>query len=411
MVCATLLSSGAGRPWSAGVPRPRRGVVAVAVASALAPLARGASPRPDPAGDHGRWGPWWGSRPAARRLTGAQNPRVEIPSFRDAQGDVVACSGRRAASACVVDFHHAGPRGAAVRRRRLPALWAQIDPLLDELKDQVRTDDLLVRDERDSDLFLLFLASRRQGKPAFHGRRHPQALRPPGGVPHPAGGAPHAAVLPRPPEGGRGLRLRVVDPAGERGPPAPAPDRGGAGVDRAAAQPARARPARSRCWRSSTTATSGPPSSPSWRWSPAQVMGFEGLARGPRGSELEYPSAIFGLASPLRPGGRAGARLPAAELRGLGELRRPRPPVHQHRARHRARHELPRPRRARLPGPEAVAALRDPRDHRGPGHREPQPVPRGHALLHRAGLQLRHRRPRGRLLGAGDPGHPRAPAT
>ena len=92
------------------------------------------------------------------------------------------------------------------------------------------------------------------------------------------------------------------------------------------------------------------PSSPSCRWRRATSWATRGSRAGPRGSPLEYPVNLFG---------------PAARFDLVDELERacrrqvfvdweyfgsPDAPLREHRPRHRARRELPRPRRARLPG-------------------------------------------------------------
>src|SRR6186713_2017578 len=65
------------------------------------------------------------------------------------------------------DFHHLGRVERQFGGGAYQGLWAQVEPILNDVQAQVRTNDLLVRDERDTDLFLLFLASRRLGQPTF----------------------------------------------------------------------------------------------------------------------------------------------------------------------------------------------------------------------------------------------------
>ena len=65
------------------------------------------------------------------------------------------------------DFHHLGRVERQFGGGAYHGLWAQVQPILSEVMAQVRTSDILVRDERDTDLFLLFLSSRRHGKPTF----------------------------------------------------------------------------------------------------------------------------------------------------------------------------------------------------------------------------------------------------
>ena len=76
------------------------------------------------------------------------------------------------------------------------SLRSQIEPVLLEMKERFRQGDLLTRDEREGDRFLLFLGGRRNTDPSapFVGRRPAQAGRPGGGVPAAAHRAPHPAL-------------------------------------------------------------------------------------------------------------------------------------------------------------------------------------------------------------------------
>ena len=127
--------------------------------------------------------------------------------------------------------------------------------------------------------------------------------------------------------------------------------------------------------------------------------------RGAAGRALRHARHRFGLTEELERACRRKA------FRGLGGLRRAGAPLHQHRTRDRARPQLPGQRRARLPGPEHLAPAGDARDQRAPGDREPQPLPRGHALVPGAGLHVRDRRRGRRATPASRPWPRWAPAT
>ena len=84
---------------------------------------------------------------------------MPIPTFREVQDDIAAQLREQGfLAAILVDL---GPLahiertfgGAAFR-----ALRAQVDPLLVEMREHFRQDDVLTRDEREGDRFLLFLA-------------------------------------------------------------------------------------------------------------------------------------------------------------------------------------------------------------------------------------------------------------
>ena len=222
---------------------------------------------------------------------------MEIPSFRDLQPEVAAMMRNQGGLGVLLfDFHHLGRVERQYGGGAYHGLWAQVQPILHEVKAQVRTNDLLVRDERDSDLFLLFLASRRHGKPTFQASdirklcdRLEEFITPrvarlmlPYFRDRPRVDVGYGFVLWTPLEGEDRQILRLVEEA--------------------RASTLMRRGLRDRDERESVlqiiynqdlwTAFQ-----PIIEMESGQTMGFEALARGPRGTELEYPSALFGRAA------------------------------------------------------------------------------------------------------------------
>jgi EAL domain-containing protein (putative c-di-GMP-specific phosphodiesterase class I) len=222
---------------------------------------------------------------------------VEIPSLRDAQPGVLAMMREQGGLGVLLfDFHQLGRVERQFGGSAYHGLWEQLQPVLGEVKDQVRTSDLLVRDERDSDLFLLFLASRREGKPAFHSTdirklcdRLEDFLTPRAArlmLPYfrdrPKVDVGYAFALWTPLEGEDRQLLRLIEEAR---------------TSTALRRSLRERDQKESLLQIIYNRDLWTAFQPIVEVQSGQVMGFEALARGPRGSDLEYPSAIFGLAS------------------------------------------------------------------------------------------------------------------
>jgi EAL domain-containing protein (putative c-di-GMP-specific phosphodiesterase class I) len=93
---------------------------------------------------------------------------VNIPTFRDQHEQVGGLLREQGSlTAIVVDL---GPLAHIERSfggAAFQTLRAAIDPLVEEMKERFRQGDLVTRDEREGDRFLLFLGGRRQSKIAF----------------------------------------------------------------------------------------------------------------------------------------------------------------------------------------------------------------------------------------------------
>ena len=222
---------------------------------------------------------------------------MEISSFRDAQMEIAAMMRAQGGLGLLLfDFHHLGRVERQFGGGAYHGLWAQIQPILGEVKAQVRTNDLLVRDERDSDIFLLFLASRRHGKPTFVAAdirklcdRLEEFLTPrvarlmlPYFRDRPRVDVGYAFTLWTPLEGEDRQLLRLMEDAH---------------ASTALRRSLRERDEKESLLQIIYNRDIWTAFQPIVEMQSGQVMGFEALARGPRGSELEYPSAIFGLAS------------------------------------------------------------------------------------------------------------------
>ena len=225
-----------------------------------------------------------------------------------------------------------------------------MDPLLDDMRERFRQDDFITRDEREGDRFLLFLSGPRRGDTPFRSEnlrklveRVEEFLNPRVGrltLPYlkerPVLVAGYGLVLWSPLESPERQVLRLVD-------------------DAVACAEMRARvrerEQRERLLEIIQNREIWTAFQPIVELGSGRAMGWEGLSRGPRGSDLELPIVLFGRAGALRRHGGARARLPAAGLRRLAGVRPAGPALRQHRPRHRPRHQLPRPRRPRLPRP------------------------------------------------------------
>ena len=244
----------------------------------------------------------------------------------------------------------AGPDRAELRGRHLPEpprrRWTRCSR---SSAERFRRDDLLTRDEREGDRFLLFLSGPRRGET-------PLPVRPPcasSSTGSRSSSTPAWGVSPCPTCGrspGSGSATGSSSGAPSRAPSARSSDwwRMRCRAPPCAGQ-LRDRDQRERLLEIIQNREIWTAFQPIIDLDGGEIVGWEGLSRGPRGSELELPlDAVRSRGAPRGDRG-AGAGLPPPGLRGL-EGPRPRgSPLHQHRPRHGARHELSRPRGVRLP--------------------------------------------------------------
>ena len=222
---------------------------------------------------------------------------MEIPSFRDSQAAITGMMRTQGGLGVLMfDFHHLGRVERQFGGGAYHGLWEQVQPILGDVKEQVRTNDLLVRDERDSDLFLLFLASRRHGQPTFNGvdirklcDRLEEFVTPrlarlmlPYFRDRPRVDVGYGFVLWTPLESEDRQLLRLIDEARK---------------STLLRRSLRERDERESVVQIIYNRDLWTAFQPIVEMDSRQVMGFEALARGPRGTDLEYPAGLFGLAS------------------------------------------------------------------------------------------------------------------
>jgi EAL domain-containing protein (putative c-di-GMP-specific phosphodiesterase class I) len=221
---------------------------------------------------------------------------VEIPSFRDTQAQVADMMRTQGGLGVLLfDFHQLGRVERQFGGPAYQALWSQVQPILNDVQAQVRANDLLVRDERDTDLFLLFLASRRQGKPTFVAAdirklcdRLEEFITPrvvrlvlPYFRDRARVDVGYGFVLWTPLEAGDRQILRLVEEAR---------------ISTLLRRGVRERDDREALLQIIYNEDLWTAFQPIVEMESGQVMGYEALARGPRGTDLEYPVALFGLA-------------------------------------------------------------------------------------------------------------------
>jgi EAL domain-containing protein (putative c-di-GMP-specific phosphodiesterase class I) len=222
---------------------------------------------------------------------------VPIPTFRDVQGDINGLLQEQGyLAAILVDLsplaHIERSFGGAAFR----ALRDQVDPLLEDMRQRFRENDFVTRDEREGDRFLLFLSGPRQDDSHFRHEnmrklveRAEDFLNPRVGrltLPYvkerPVLVAGYGVVLWSPLESPERQVLRLVDEA-------------------AACAEMRARlrdrDQRERLLEIIQNREIWTAFQPIVELGSGQVMGWEGLSRGPRGSDVEPPIVLFGRAA------------------------------------------------------------------------------------------------------------------
>jgi EAL domain-containing protein (putative c-di-GMP-specific phosphodiesterase class I) len=222
---------------------------------------------------------------------------MSIPTFRDIQGEIGALLREQGyLAAILVDL---GPLARIERSfggATFRSLRSQVDPVLEEMAERFRRDDLLTRDEREGDRFLLFLAGPRRGQTPYQSKgvrklveRVEDFINPRVGrltLPYlrerPRVGVGYGVVLWSPLESPERQILRLVEDAA-----------GSASM-------------RSQLWdrdqrerlleiiqnREIWTAFQ-----PIVELEGGSIVGWEGLSRGPRRTDLELPIALFGRAA------------------------------------------------------------------------------------------------------------------
>ena len=222
---------------------------------------------------------------------------MAIPTFRDVSGEVGRVLLEQGAlGAVLVDLAPLAPIERSFGGTAFRALRAQIDPLLDEMRERFRSSDLLTRDEREGDRFVLFLAGRREAEGPFVNvnlrklaDRVEEFLGPRIGrlsLPYqrerPEIDVGYGFVLWSPLESPERQVLRLIDEA-----------RASSELRRRV----RERDQRELLTEIIFNRQLWTAFQPIVELASRAVMGWEGLSRGPRGSELELPLVLFARAA------------------------------------------------------------------------------------------------------------------
>jgi EAL domain-containing protein (putative c-di-GMP-specific phosphodiesterase class I) len=222
---------------------------------------------------------------------------MAIPTFREVQDEINRSLRERGYLAAVlVDLSALAQIERAFGGAAFRSLREQVDPLLEEMRERFRKDDRVTRDEREGDRFLLFLSRPRQDDTSFRFEdlrklvdRIEEFLTPRVGrltLPYlrerPVLGVGYGLVLWSPLESPERQVLRLID-------------------DAAACADTRARlrerDERERLLEIVQNGELWTAFQPIVTIEDGRTLAFEGLSRGPRGSELESPARLFGRAA------------------------------------------------------------------------------------------------------------------
>ena len=222
---------------------------------------------------------------------------MPVPTFREVQ-DLITSQLQEQGflAAILVDLGPLAHIERAFGGTAFRTLRAQVDPLLVEMRERFRQDDVLTRDEREGDRFLLFLSSPRRTDTPFRSEnlrkvseRVEEFLNPRVGrltIPYlkerPVLVAGYGLVLWSPLESPERQVLRLVDDA------IACADMRGKVFDRAQRERLLEIIQNRELW----TAFQ-----PIVELGSGRSIGWEGLSRGPRGSDLEPPVVLFGRAA------------------------------------------------------------------------------------------------------------------
>jgi EAL domain-containing protein (putative c-di-GMP-specific phosphodiesterase class I) len=222
---------------------------------------------------------------------------MPIPTFREVEEEIASHLRQQGfLAASVVDL---GPLARIERSfggATFRSLRRQVDPMLEEMRVRFRRDDLLTRDESEGDRFLLFLSGPRRGNAPFHSDnlrklvdRVEEYVNPRVGrltLPYlrerPRVGVGYGLVLWSPLESPQRQILRLVEDAV---------------ASEALRRQLRDRDQREGLIEIIQNREIWTGFQPIIDLSNGAVMGYEGLSRGPRGSELEAPRELFGRAA------------------------------------------------------------------------------------------------------------------
>ncbi len=221
---------------------------------------------------------------------------MAIPLFREVRDDVVRILREQGGlGAILVDFVSLAKVERVFGEGVYRSIRAQIDPLLQELKDRVRSEDILARDDRREDRILLFLSRARDRGPFSMGDLRKLAERVEQQLGSRAGrltqpyfkergeiDVGYGFVINSPLETEDRHFLRVVDECVEA---------------TELRRHLREREARESLFEIIHNRNVWTAFQPIVEMETRQIMGHEGLSRGPRGSDLESPGSLFRVAA------------------------------------------------------------------------------------------------------------------
>jgi EAL domain-containing protein (putative c-di-GMP-specific phosphodiesterase class I) len=220
-----------------------------------------------------------------------------VPALRDVQGRIGPLLREQGGLGCVlVDLAHLARIERSFGGATYESLRAHIDQHLAEMKDRFRQGDLLVRDEREGDRYVLFLAGRREGTATLSmpelrklADRVEEFLNPriarlslPYLRERPAVDVGYAFLIWSPLESDERQVQRLMEDAAQAAE---------------LRQKVRDRDQREslldivfnrKLWTAFQAIV---------EMDSRKIVGFEGLSRGPRGTELEPPTQLFGMAA------------------------------------------------------------------------------------------------------------------
>ncbi len=222
---------------------------------------------------------------------------MSIPTFREIEEEISTQLREQGYLAAVLV--NLGPLARIERSfggATFRSLRSQVDPMLEEMRVRFRRDDLLTRDESEGDRFLLFLSGPRRGESPFQAGdlrklvdRVEEYVNPRVGrltLPYlrerPRVGVGYGLVLWSPLESPQRQILRLVEDAG---------------ASELLRRQLRDRDEREGLIEIIQNREIWTGFQPIIDLADGAIMGYEGLSRGPRGSELEFPRELFGRAA------------------------------------------------------------------------------------------------------------------
>jgi EAL domain-containing protein (putative c-di-GMP-specific phosphodiesterase class I) len=222
---------------------------------------------------------------------------VPIPTFREVQREVAAQLRQHGVLAAVlVDLGTLSQIERSFGGATFRSLRAQVDPLLEEMRARFRQDDLLTRDEMEGDRFVLFLGGPREGDGVFRVDSLHKLVERVEDYVNPRVGRLTLPYLREKPQVGVGYGIVLFSPleSPERLVRRLVEDAAASALMR---EKLRDRDQREQMIEIIQNREIWTAFQPIVDLVDGGIMGWEGLSRGPRGSDLELPLVLFGRAA------------------------------------------------------------------------------------------------------------------